>query len=488
MLGLPAIAVSQQSRRARARLPLRRRLRLRRRGRRSWRGWWSASRTCRCRRGTLLNVNVPAGAPSGVEVTSLGKRIYRDELKLEREEEARAGATGSTAPTPASTTSRAPTWRRSRRGAIAVTPIHFDLTDRPSLEALRRFDLRGAARAGRRRDAARERRRRASRPTAGASRARRSCASSSSTTPTATTCSTTPRSATTPTTRCSTSCARSRREHPELRHARLAHPARRRRAGGPPGEGRAPRADALARQRALGGGAARVGRAHAQPPRARGDRRTRASSSWSSRRSTAWRSACLPRRRARARRHARQRRDRRGRHAQPAHDRRDPAAHRGRAAAAGGARRGLHVADGLHRAQRAPRRSGRVDVHEPAQLGGRHDPPARSRADAAERPLSMWCYQVGVAEGLSFETPLARRSSGCASTASASTATSRLLDERGRGDRAVPATGSSAAASSTSRSTASWSRSTTSSCSAGSARSGATRAGRSPGSSRRRPR
>src|SRR5258705_575916 len=30
---------------------------------------------------TLLNVTVPAGAPSGVEVTSLGQRIYRDELK-----------------------------------------------------------------------------------------------------------------------------------------------------------------------------------------------------------------------------------------------------------------------------------------------------------------------------------------------------------------------------------------------------------------------
>ena len=27
------------------------------------------------------------------------------------------------------------------QGRIAVTPIHFDLTDRPSLDALRRFDL-----------------------------------------------------------------------------------------------------------------------------------------------------------------------------------------------------------------------------------------------------------------------------------------------------------------------------------------------------------
>src|SRR5207244_10711997 len=31
---------------------------------------------------TLINVNVPAGEPTGVEVTSLGKRIYRPELKL----------------------------------------------------------------------------------------------------------------------------------------------------------------------------------------------------------------------------------------------------------------------------------------------------------------------------------------------------------------------------------------------------------------------
>ena len=34
-------------------------------------------------------------------------------------------------------------------------------------------------------------------------------------------------------------------------------------------------------------------------------------------------------------------------------------------------------------------------------------------ADAAERPLSIWCYQVGVTEGLSF-SGTRRRSSGCA--------------------------------------------------------------------------
>ncbi len=89
---------------------------------------------------TLLNVNVPAGAPGGVEVTSLGKRIYRDELKLEREEEHRRrywiyGSDPGYHDEPGTDLAAV------AAGRIAVTPIHFDLTDRPSLEALRRFDL-----------------------------------------------------------------------------------------------------------------------------------------------------------------------------------------------------------------------------------------------------------------------------------------------------------------------------------------------------------
>ena len=35
---------------------------------------------------TLINVNCPAGEPAGIEVTRLGKRIYNDELKLVGEE------------------------------------------------------------------------------------------------------------------------------------------------------------------------------------------------------------------------------------------------------------------------------------------------------------------------------------------------------------------------------------------------------------------
>jgi 5'-nucleotidase len=89
---------------------------------------------------TLLNVNVPAGPPVGVEVTSLGKRIYRDELKLEQEEEGRRrywiyGSDPGFEDEPGTDLAAV----AARR--VAVTPIHFDLTDRPSLEALRRFDL-----------------------------------------------------------------------------------------------------------------------------------------------------------------------------------------------------------------------------------------------------------------------------------------------------------------------------------------------------------
>jgi 5'-nucleotidase len=89
---------------------------------------------------TLLNVNVPAGQPSGVEVTSLGKRIYRDELKLEREEEHRRrywiyGSDPGFHDEPGTDLAAV------AAGRIAVTPIHFDLTDRAGLESLKGFDL-----------------------------------------------------------------------------------------------------------------------------------------------------------------------------------------------------------------------------------------------------------------------------------------------------------------------------------------------------------
>jgi 5'-nucleotidase len=92
---------------------------------------------------TLLNVNVPTGTPDGVEVTSLGKRIYRDELKLQHEEDGppprrRYWIYGSD---PGFHDEPGTDLAAVAAGRIAVTPIHFDLTDRPGLEALRGFDL-----------------------------------------------------------------------------------------------------------------------------------------------------------------------------------------------------------------------------------------------------------------------------------------------------------------------------------------------------------
>jgi 5'-nucleotidase len=142
VLGIPAIAVSQQSQ-ARA-LDFR------------FDGGFSFELAARFVAGlverteevplpasTLLNVNVPAGTPAGVEVTSLGKRIYRDELKLEQEEHGpparrRYWIYGSD---PGFHDEPGTDLAAVAAGRIAVTPIHFDLTDRPGLEALRSFDL-----------------------------------------------------------------------------------------------------------------------------------------------------------------------------------------------------------------------------------------------------------------------------------------------------------------------------------------------------------
>ena len=72
----------------------------------------------------------------------------------------------------------------------------------------------------------------------------------------------------------------------------------------------------------------------------------------------------------------------------------------------------------LHRAQRAPRRSGRVDVHEPPQLGRRHDPPARPRR-RRQAPAVDLVLPGGRHRGPLASSALTRRWTGCASTASA---------------------------------------------------------------------
>ncbi len=90
--------------------------------------------------GTLLNINVPGVPPNGVEVTRLGKRIYRDELRLEREEGGgrHYWVYGND---PGFRDEPGTDLAAVAAGRIAVTPIHFDLTDVPGIEVLREFEL-----------------------------------------------------------------------------------------------------------------------------------------------------------------------------------------------------------------------------------------------------------------------------------------------------------------------------------------------------------
>ncbi len=90
--------------------------------------------------GTLLNINVPAGEVQGVEVTRLGKRIYRDELKLAADEGGRRrywiyGTDPGFHDEPGTDLAAV------AAGRIAVTPVHLDLTDIAGIDALTQYDL-----------------------------------------------------------------------------------------------------------------------------------------------------------------------------------------------------------------------------------------------------------------------------------------------------------------------------------------------------------
>jgi 5'-nucleotidase len=91
--------------------------------------------------GTLLNVNVPAGDVQGVEVTRLGKRIYRDELKLEAEDEDGRRRYWIYGADPGFHDDPGTDLAAIHAGRIAVTPLHFDLTDVAGMDALGRYDL-----------------------------------------------------------------------------------------------------------------------------------------------------------------------------------------------------------------------------------------------------------------------------------------------------------------------------------------------------------
>jgi 5'-nucleotidase len=91
--------------------------------------------------GTLLNINVPAGEPDGVEVARLGKRVYRDELTLVDEGSGGRRLYRIYGEALYESDETGTDLAAVSQGRIAVTPIHFDLTDQEGMSALQRYDL-----------------------------------------------------------------------------------------------------------------------------------------------------------------------------------------------------------------------------------------------------------------------------------------------------------------------------------------------------------
>jgi 5'-nucleotidase len=90
--------------------------------------------------GTLLNVNCPAGEVEGARTCRLGKRIYRDRLELAEEEGGRKRYR-IYGDSPGYHEEDGTDFAAIADGCIAVTPLHFDLTDVAGMEQLSGFDL-----------------------------------------------------------------------------------------------------------------------------------------------------------------------------------------------------------------------------------------------------------------------------------------------------------------------------------------------------------
>jgi 5'-nucleotidase len=93
--------------------------------------------------GTLLNVNCPAGEPEGVEVTRLGKRVYDDELKLVEEDEDGRRRYQIYGFEPSFEDEPGTDLAAVARNRVALTPVHFDLTHHEGLDGLGEWDVEG---------------------------------------------------------------------------------------------------------------------------------------------------------------------------------------------------------------------------------------------------------------------------------------------------------------------------------------------------------
>ena len=90
--------------------------------------------------GTLLNVNGPGGEVRGARACRLGKRVYNDRMELTEEDGGRRRYR-LYGEAPSYEHEAGTDFAAIAEGLIAVTPIHFDLTDQAGVEELAGFDL-----------------------------------------------------------------------------------------------------------------------------------------------------------------------------------------------------------------------------------------------------------------------------------------------------------------------------------------------------------
>lgn len=97
--------------------------------------------------GTLLNVNVPAGAPQGVRVAPLGKRRYGEVVVEKLDPRGRPYYWIGSSP-PEGVLAQGTDIAAVEENYVSVTPLHLDLTDYRSLDLLQDLAAAGTARRG----------------------------------------------------------------------------------------------------------------------------------------------------------------------------------------------------------------------------------------------------------------------------------------------------------------------------------------------------
>jgi len=92
--------------------------------------------------GTLINVNVPGVEPAGIDVTRLGKRLYRDELKkVKRDVDDGRTSYRIYGYEPGMEDEPGTDIGAIARGRISFTPLRLDWTDHGGIDGLRGRDL-----------------------------------------------------------------------------------------------------------------------------------------------------------------------------------------------------------------------------------------------------------------------------------------------------------------------------------------------------------